>query len=163
MVGEASRPAMRALVITESLKGGILPPGVRAARERRYPHELDGTPIEIIELDVRVEDAEAAAAALADAILGGLVVGECSRLAIVRTIDVRPDARREIIAPSSLGRDLVCPRRDSNPVTVLRTRERPAVLPRGHQFAYPHDGRPDARRESAPSLDQSRGRKSSQA
>jgi hypothetical protein len=67
--GEASRPAMRALVITESLKGGILPPGVRAARERRYPHELDGTPIEIIELDVRVEDAAAAAAALADALL----------------------------------------------------------------------------------------------
>jgi hypothetical protein len=60
---------MRALVITESLKDGVLPSGVRASRERRYPHQLDGAPIEIIELEVRVEDASAAAAALADALL----------------------------------------------------------------------------------------------
>jgi hypothetical protein len=60
---------MRALVITESLPGGALPAGVRATRERRYAHQLDGTPIEIIELEVRAEDAGATAAALADALL----------------------------------------------------------------------------------------------
>jgi hypothetical protein len=60
---------MRALVITESLAGGVLPPGVRALHERRYPHDLDGSPIEIIELDVRAEDAEEAAAALAGVLL----------------------------------------------------------------------------------------------
>lgn len=67
---DASPPVMRALVITESLAGGTLPSAVRAIRERRrYPYDLDGTRIEIIELDISGDDVEVAATALGAALL----------------------------------------------------------------------------------------------
>lgn len=52
MGDETAGSVMRALMITESLKDGVLPSGVSAFRERRYPHQLEGAPIEIIELEV---------------------------------------------------------------------------------------------------------------
>ncbi|MGW0770819.1 hypothetical protein [Streptomyces sp. NPDC002676] len=57
--------SMRAVVITESLTGGELPPDLLGMEERRYPHLLDErTPIEIIELTVPGDQAPAMALAL---------------------------------------------------------------------------------------------------
>ncbi|MBL1101919.1 hypothetical protein [Streptomyces coffeae] len=61
---------MRAIVITESLTGGQLPPGLAPLEDRRYRHMLDeSTPIEIIELTVPTDRAPAAGLQLAQALL----------------------------------------------------------------------------------------------
>ena len=52
----AMSPALRAVVITESLTGGALPAALAGMEDRRYPHLLDEhTPIEIIELTIPAE------------------------------------------------------------------------------------------------------------
>jgi len=65
-MSDMASPSLRAVVITQSLAGGVLPAAFVGMEDRRYPHLLDEqTPIEIIELTVPAERAEALALELA--------------------------------------------------------------------------------------------------